>query len=163
MTRARGTAAVISLNKVLEVFAFAAMLQGRYGAAAADATEGVQLAREAGLTNSACHHLATLAWVAAVRGQEAQFQSLAHEVIAGSAARGLGLQRAIAEWALGLLDLGLGRPAQALRRLARVEAAGPGLGHPFIALCAAPDLIESAVRAGRLDDARGAWARLERS
>src|SRR3954452_16457846 len=162
VTRARATAAVIALNKVLEVFTFAAMLQGRYGAVPADATEGVQLAREAGQTNSACHHLATLAWVAAVRGQEAQCQSLAHEVIAGSAARGLGLQRAIAEWALGLLDLGLGRPAQALRRLARVDAASPGLGHPFIALCAAPDLIECAVRAGRPDDARAAWSRLQR-
>ena len=88
--------------------------------------------------------------------------SLAQEVVAASATRGLGLQRAIAEWALGLLDLGLGRPAQAVRRLARVEAAGPGGGHPFIALCAAPDLIESAVRAGRPDDARAAWARLAR-
>src|SRR3954469_10781818 len=121
VTRARASAEVIALNKVLEVFTFAAMLEGRYGAAAADATEGLQLAREAGLTNSACHHLATLAWVAAIRGQEAQCQSLAQEVVAASATRGLGLQRAIAEWALGLLDLGLGRPAQAVRRLARVE------------------------------------------
>ena len=144
------------------MFTFAAMLEGRYGAVAADATEGLQLAREAGLPNSACHHLATLAWVAAIRGQEAQCQSLAQEVVAASATRGLGLQRAIAEWALGLLDLGLGRPAQAVRRLARVETARPGGGHPFIALCAAPDLIESAVRAGRPDDARGAWARLAR-
>ena len=162
VTRARASAEVIALNKVLEVFTFAAMLEGRYGAVAADATEGLQLAREAGLPNSACHHLSTLAWVAAIRGQEAQCQSLAQEVVAASATRGLGLQRAIAEWALGLLDLGLGRPAQAVRRLARVEAAGPGGGHPFIALCAAPDLIESAVRAGRPDDARAAWARLAR-
>ena len=66
------------------MFTFAAMLEGRYGAVAADATEGLQLAREAGLTNSACHHLATLAWVAAIRGQEAQCQSLAHEVVAGA-------------------------------------------------------------------------------
>src|SRR3954447_8126097 len=162
VTRARASAEVIALNKVLEVFTFAAMLEGRYGAVAADATEGLQLAREAGLPNSACHHLATLAWVAAIRGQEAQCQSLAQEVVGASATRGLGLQRAIAEWALGLLDLGLGRPAQAVRRLARVETARPGGGHPFIALCAAPDLIESAVRAGRPDDARAAWARLAR-
>jgi len=162
VTRARASAEVVALNKVLEVFTFAALLEGRYSALAADATEGLQLAREAGLTNSACHHQATLAWVAAIRGQEAQCQTLAQEVIAASSTRGLGLQRAIAEWALGLLDLGFGRPAQALRRLARVEAAGPGAGHPFIALCAAPDLIESAVRAGRPDDARAAWARLER-
>jgi DNA-binding CsgD family transcriptional regulator len=162
VTRARASAEVIALNKVLEVFTFAAMLEGRYGAVAADATEGLQLAREAGLTNSACHHLATLAWVAAIRGQEAQCESLAQEVVAASATRGLGLQRAIADWALGLLDLGLGRPAQAVRRLARVETARPGGGHPFIALCAAPDLIESAVRAGRPDDARAAWARLAR-
>jgi DNA-binding CsgD family transcriptional regulator len=162
VTRARASAEVIALNKVLEVFTFAAMLEGRYGAVAADATEGLQLAREAGLPNSACHHLSTLAWVAAIRGQETQCHSLAQEVVAASATRGLGLQRAIAEWALGLLDLGLGRPAQAVRRLARVETAGPGGGHPFIALCAAPDLIESAVRAGRPDDARAAWARLAR-
>jgi DNA-binding CsgD family transcriptional regulator len=162
VTRARAAAAVITLNKVLEVFTFAAMLEGRYGAVAADATEALELAREAGLTNSACKHLATLAWIAAVRGQEARCQTLAHDVVAASATRGLGLQRAIAEWALGLLDLGLGRPAQALRRLTRVEAAGPGRGHPFIALCAAPDLIESAVRAGRPDDARAAWSRLQR-
>jgi DNA-binding CsgD family transcriptional regulator len=162
VTRARASAEVVALNKVLEVFTFAALLEGRYSALAADATEGLQLAREAGLTNSACHHQATLAWVAAIRGQEAQCQSLAQEVIAASSTRSLGLQRAIAEWALGLLDLGFGRPAQAVRRLARVEAAGPGAGHPFIALCAAPDLIESAVRAGRPDDARAAWARLAR-
>src|SRR3954452_6886279 len=58
VTRARASAEVIALNKVLEVFTFAAMLEGRYGAVAADATEGLQLAREAGLPNSACHHLA---------------------------------------------------------------------------------------------------------
>jgi DNA-binding CsgD family transcriptional regulator len=162
VTRARASAAVTTLTRVLEVFTFAGMLEGRYGAVAADATEGVQLARDAGLENSACHHLATLAWLAAIRGQEARCRSLTGEVAVAAAARGLGLQRGIAEWALALLDLGLGRPAQALRRLRRLNEAGPGAGHPFIAICATPDLIESAVRAGRPDDAHAAWARFER-
>ena len=163
VTRARASAAVITLNKVLEVFTFAAMLEGRYGAVAADATEGLQLAREAGLTNSACHHLATLAWVAAIRGQEAQCR----EPRAGGGRRprptaASDLQRAIAEWALGAAGP-RARPAGASAAPAdAVNAAGPGAGHPFIALCAAPDLIESAVRAGRPDDARAALVRLER-
>ena len=55
---------------------------------------------------------------------------------------------ASADWALGLLDLGLGRPADALQHL--LALTGPG-GHPGILLWAAPDLVEAAVRAGRPD------------
>ena len=49
-------------------------------------------------------------------------------------ARGLGYQSALAEWALARLDLGLGRPAEALARLAELAAAGPGKSHPFVKL-----------------------------
>jgi ATP/maltotriose-dependent transcriptional regulator MalT len=162
VTRARASAEVSTLSSALEASTFAGMLEGRYGAVAADATEGLRLAREAGLRNSACHHLATLAWVAAVRGEEDECRSRAAQVADASSERGLGLQGAIADWALALLDLGLGRPTECLQRLMRLSAAGPGASHPFIAFSAMPDLVESAVRAGRPEDARPALAAFER-
>jgi DNA-binding CsgD family transcriptional regulator len=53
--------------------------------------------------------------------------------------------------ALGLLDLGLGRPAEAFERFESIWSAEPGGGHPFVAMTSAQDLVESAVRAGRPD------------
>jgi len=55
---------------------------------------------------------------------------------------------AAADWALGLLELGLGRPGEALDRL--LALTGPG-GHPGILLWAVPDLVEAAAWSGRPD------------
>jgi ATP/maltotriose-dependent transcriptional regulator MalT len=159
---ARGTAAVSTLTNVLEAFSFAGMLAGRYATVAADAAEGLALAREAGLTNSQCYHLATLAFVAAVQGREADCRSWAEEVAESASTRGLGLQSAIAEWALALLDLGIGHAADAVSRLRALGTGGPGTSHPFIVLAATPDLVEAAVRAGRPDVAQTALLALER-
>ncbi|WP_131739055.1 hypothetical protein [Actinomadura roseirufa] len=57
--------------------------------------------------------------------------------------------------ALGLLHLGLGRHEEALRVL-QEAAAGPAR-HTAVVLCALPDLVEAAVRAG--DPGRAAAAR----
>ena len=68
---------------------------------------------------------------------------------------------AAADWALGLMELGLGRPADALQHLLTLTGAG---GHPGILLWATPDLVEAAVRAGQPDrcsavlERFGAWA-----
>ncbi len=67
---------------------------------------------------------------------------------------------AAADWGLGLLELGLGHPAEALQHLLALTGAG---GHPGILLWAAPDLVEAAVRAGQPDrcsallERFGAW------
>src|SRR5262249_35062231 len=68
----------------------------------------------------------------------------------------LGLVSALAEWSVGLLDLGRGRADEAAVRLHALASAPPGSGHPYLALVSAPDLVESAVRAGLEDVARQA-------
>jgi DNA-binding CsgD family transcriptional regulator len=123
--------------------------------------EGERLARELGQQTATADVVQAL--VAAWRGDEESCRRRAGEAAAEAEVRRLGSVAAGASWALGLLDLGLGRPDEALSRLAPVVA-GRGLTHPGIALWATPDLVEAAARAGRADDARaalhrfGAWA-----
>ena len=159
--QARTIGAVSSLPYALEFLAQAEVVEGRFAAATTHASEGLRLARETGQGNSVCHLLALLAIATAVQGAEGECRSYAGEALERSSARGLGFQRALAEWALARLDLGMGRPDEALGRLEALADAGPGASHPFVKVLAAPDLIEAAVRAGRTEGAEDALGRLE--
>jgi DNA-binding CsgD family transcriptional regulator len=162
VARARQEGAVGLLPQALEYLAPVELAAGRYQAATASATEGLGLARETGNDTSACRHLATLAHLAALRGDEDACRSLATEALDRAAARGLGLVATLAGYALATLELGLNRPAEALARLERLLAAGPGAGSPFFAVYTVPDLVEAAVRSGRPDAATGPLAAFER-
>ena len=157
---ARQTTAVGTLATVLERIAWTQLTYGRVGAASVPSEEGLRLATETGLTNSACFHRAILAWVAAVRGDEEACTSLAEQAAATAVEQGLGPHHSIAHWAVGLLDLGLGRWEAAATRLEAVSSPAPGAGHPFVARRALPDLVEAAVRAGRPEVAASATTRL---
>jgi DNA-binding CsgD family transcriptional regulator len=149
VARARQDGAVGLLPHALEYLAPVELVAGRLSAAAASATEGLRLARETGNDTSACRHLATLAHLAALRGDEDACRASAAEALERAAARGLGLPATLAANALGLLELGQGRTAEALARFQRLLAAGPGAGSPFFALYTVPELVEAAVRAGQ--------------
>jgi DNA-binding CsgD family transcriptional regulator/tetratricopeptide (TPR) repeat protein len=149
VARARQEGAVGLLPVTLEYLAPVELVAGRLDAASASATEGLRLARETGNDTSACRHLATLAHLAALRGEEDACQAYAAEALERAAARGLGLPATLAGNALALLDLGLGRSAEALVRFQRLLARGPGAGSPFFAVYAVPDLVEAAVRSGQ--------------
>lgn len=155
VSHVRAQGQVGSLPVALEILATAEAWSGQYAAAAADATEGLRLLRDTGQEASAPDFLAFLAVVAAVQGHEDECRALAHEALERAAVHGLGLPAAEASHALALLDLGMGRPAEALERL---EA----LVHPRLAQLSAPDLIEAAVLAGRDDAARTALSGFER-
>jgi DNA-binding CsgD family transcriptional regulator len=161
VARARQEGAVGLLAKALEFLAPVELSAGRLGAAAASAAEGLRLARDTGNDTSACRHLTTLAHLAALQGDDEACRGHAAEALERAAARGLGLPATLAGYALGLLDLGLGRPAEALERLQRLLAAPPGAGSPFFALYTIPDLVEAAVRGGRPDAAGGPLAAFE--
>src|SRR6185369_10409515 len=62
-----------------------------------------------------------------------------------------------AEWALALLDLGLGRPAEASDRL-DAALAGP-VRHQIQAVYSAPDQVEAATRTGAYERAEAACTR----
>jgi DNA-binding CsgD family transcriptional regulator len=158
---ARASGAVDRLTVALESFAVQGFLRGQF-AVGAEATEGLRLAREAGLPNAASLHLASLAWLGAVKGRDDECRAHAATVVEAARSNGHGIANSIAEWAVALLDLGIGRPEETVARLGSLGTAPPGLGHPFYVLSSAPDLVEACVRTGRHEAARSAFAVLEK-
>jgi DNA-binding CsgD family transcriptional regulator len=123
---------------------------GRHSAAVASATEGRRLAYDLGQDLAVCGCEAALAWLAAVRGDEAGCKTFADHAIELSHTHQLAAVGVTAAWALGLLDLTLGRPERAAERF--LDANGGPLTVPTVLCLIFPDLAEAAVRAGVTDD-----------
>jgi DNA-binding NarL/FixJ family response regulator len=157
---ARASGAVDALTLVLLAGAVEGIVAGRYEVAA-EAEEGLALAHDAGLDNSASIYRAVLAWFAAVQGRDEDCRRLAAEAAEHARAAGLGLANSLAEWAFALVDLSAGRADEAASRLGALAASPPGTSHPYIVLMSTPDLVEACVRAGRDDEARAALAVIE--
>ncbi|MFG3714318.1 ATP-binding protein [Micromonospora sp. NPDC047730] len=126
---------------------------GRYGEAMTSLNAGLRLAADLGHQPRVSHLTCSLAWVLAHQGNVEECRTKAEEGIAGAGERGLVLAADIGRWALGVLELGLGRPAAALRQLAAIPSAG-------IALLSAADQVEAAVRSGAPERAKEPLARL---
>jgi DNA-binding CsgD family transcriptional regulator len=148
----RSAGAISMLAFALVMLAWAEVLEGRVLAAASAASEGGRLARDTGQENAACFASAILAWTAGVLGREEGCRTHAAEVLRLSEERGLAIQGALALWALGELELGAGQASDAFPHLARLAVPEPGRRHAAFAGLTFPDLVESAVRAGRLED-----------
>jgi DNA-binding CsgD family transcriptional regulator len=144
--QARLSGAVGMLATILDRLAWTDAIAGRPAAAEANAEEGLKLAGELGLDAGVA--LGSLALVNAMRGDEDGCRAAAERAYLLAETRRMRIVSASADWALGLLELGLGRPADALQQLLALTGAG---GHPGILLWAAPDLVEAAVRAGQPD------------
>ncbi|MEU8146825.1 AAA family ATPase [Nonomuraea sp. NPDC048901] len=149
VARCRERGLIGLLPQALALLAQAQMLRGRHREASAAASEALTVASDIHQAHRAGHVHGLLAWLAAVGGAEERCLELAAKADGDVEAT-----RALAAWALGLSQLGQGRAGAALDHL---QAAGHR--HPVVALCAAPDLVEAAVRAGRADLAEGAAAR----
>jgi DNA-binding CsgD family transcriptional regulator len=139
------------LPLALGLLAAVEVFLGRFGTAAANTAEGLRLAVETGQETNTSYQLATLARAEAPQGREAECRAHAEEAIAVATTRGLALQGAAALYGLGVLELGLGRPDEALAHLTAITDPGSGLAHPLVALFCAPDHVEAAVRSGRAE------------
>jgi len=93
---------------------------------------------------------------AAWRGRSTEARALAEECMRKAFARNLGMQVAVAQHALAVLELGLGRYEAALGA-ARDACEGSSL---YVVTATLPDLIEAAVRSGERELASAAVARL---
>ncbi|MEU6036156.1 AAA family ATPase [Actinomadura sp. NPDC047616] len=130
-----------SLPGVLRAQAQAQIAAGLHRDAESTVAEALALARDIGLRQSTGPLKATLARIAAIEGDERRVRELLADAPPDAA------------YALGLLDLGLGRHADALRHFEDVA-------HRMAAADA--DRVEAAVRAGTPDRAREPLERFQR-
>ena len=159
VTRCRETGALGHLAWALEVLVVT-QLEAAPRQAEASADEGLRAARETNQVASEAIHLATLATVAAMRGDRPITEKLAGQVFELDRAHGLAFPAARATAAFGLLELGLGRPAEAL---VHCEALATTHGHRAIQLAAADVAMLAAVWSGEDEKAHelmatvGSW------
>jgi DNA-binding CsgD family transcriptional regulator len=125
----------------------------RFRAATETATEGLRLAQDTGQPVRAAGLYSMLALLAAVGGDEPRCREMAARAGDQFAADEVANVGTMAEWALGLLDLGLGRYAAALERF-ELTASG-ALRHYIQPILFAPDQVEAAVRLGPADHGAG--------
>jgi DNA-binding CsgD family transcriptional regulator len=145
--RARASGALSIVTQILPRLAITELWAGRWASGSANAREGVQLAREIGQHDLVAQQLVLLALIAALRGSEDECRSLAAESRELASARRLGIVLELAHWALALLELGLGRPEEALRRCREISST-------LVVFWGALDRIEAALRAGEPETAR---------
>jgi DNA-binding CsgD family transcriptional regulator len=146
---ARETGAIGVLPVALSRIAFGEWRVGRYSSARIDASEGVRLARETGQEPGLA--LGVLALVAGVQGREDECRACAQEATQRAYERRAGMLRSVASWAVGLLELGLGRYDEAVRVFDQVIRRDDALAHPGMRRFMIPDFVEAAVRSGERD------------
>ncbi|GFJ87414.1 ATP-binding protein [Phytohabitans rumicis] len=117
VTELRDGGKIGRLPLALAALAIAELFRGEHPGASVAAAECVRLAADTGQPRRGALGTAVLALLAAIGGHEKRCAVLAEEVVGHASAHGIGSVAALGIWAAGLLDLGLGRYAEALRRL----------------------------------------------
>jgi DNA-binding CsgD family transcriptional regulator len=139
------------LPVTLEVQAIELIANSSFDLAYAAAEEGYRLSIDIG--HGRGWHLASMAMVEAVWGREEDARRHAEQALSLGQQTASDVLAATAEYALGLLDLSMGRTEQAAERpLAPAAPARPGR-NPMIPPMVIPDAAETAIRAGRPQEA----------
>ncbi|WP_106397876.1 LuxR family transcriptional regulator [Actinocorallia populi] len=126
--------------------AVAEFFLGRHLDAAAILEDAPRVARDAGDPLWSSRILSVRAVLAAVEGREKECRELVEGARDASAPGSTAAGQAWTYWALGLLELGLGRAEAALEHLAVLQE--KPFAHHVCAVRSIPDLVEAAVRAG---------------
>ena len=129
---------------------------GRWHRAVSAATEGLALARELSQTIHVVDFLCDLTRIEAARGDVEACRAHAAEVDELAERHGLAIVREQTRTSLGLLELGLGRPEEALRHLEVAVRNLARLGFHDRDIAPEPELVEALVRLGRLEEAHAA-------
>ena len=105
------------LPTLLICLAQALLLDGRHCDALASATEALRIARDTGQPQWTSDLNGIMAYLAAAEGDQDRCRQLTEAALAEPASASITAARAWVQWALGLLDLGRGRPDTALVQL----------------------------------------------
>ncbi|MEV4411464.1 AAA family ATPase [Catellatospora sp. NPDC049609] len=143
---ARDTGDVSALPLALEMTAYAEYWLGRYDAAAATSLQGLRAARTCGQGNYAGDHQAMLAVLAAIRGERELSLRRIRDIEVAPGTGQANRPKALSQWALAVLDLLAGRPADTVTRIAAIACPRTGRGHVVVQAMATPWLVEAAVR-----------------
>jgi DNA-binding CsgD family transcriptional regulator len=135
------------LPTLLACMAQALVFDGRHCDALANASEALRIAHDTGQAQWTIEANAIMAYLAAVDGDQERCRRLVDAALAEPATHATAAGTPWAAWALGLLDLGLGRLDTALVQLETIWR-GPMRYHGS-ALRSIPDLVEAAVRLGQ--------------
>jgi DNA-binding CsgD family transcriptional regulator len=135
------------LPTLLTCLAQALLFDGRHCDALASATEALRIAQDTGQPHWAGELNGIMAYLAAVEGDQERCRSLAYAALAEPANPIAPAAKPWVHWALGLLDLGHGRPDTALVQLETIWH-GPARYHASSLLSIA-DLVEAGLRLGQ--------------
>jgi DNA-binding CsgD family transcriptional regulator len=142
--------------------AVAEYLQGQWQEAAQIAEDAIEAALQTGQRGYEAFSLSVRALLRASFGLEAEARADAEDALAVAGERAMGAARVHALWALGVLELSLGRPEETARVLApeRERLLAAGVGEPGT-IRFVPDEIEALVALGDTDEAESLLAWLE--
>jgi DNA-binding CsgD family transcriptional regulator len=143
---ARGAHTIVA--QALESQLYSEGWGGRRPSTEANVRRGLLLARRTGQDNIVCHLTAYSSVFAAINGDEQACLTQSRQALDYAREHGLGLGASIAACAVGLLDVTRGRWEQAEAHLYRLLRAGPGRGHPSIAMVCIPPYVLACVRSG---------------
>ncbi|MFJ2740630.1 AAA family ATPase [Streptomyces sp. NPDC087440] len=150
----RTGASLAQLPEVLTDLAATEILSGQWEPAAAHLRESVQLSRENDLVALQGAGEIGLGWLAALHGAEQDARRHVSTGLRLLSPHPRAFMTALAHTALALLELGLGRPSQALDHWLPVIADQGPAAHPPTAALVAADVAEAAALAGRVDEVR---------
>jgi DNA-binding CsgD family transcriptional regulator len=153
--KGREVGALGVLTQILPILTTTEIWAGRWDSGSANTSEALRLGREIGGEHLVAQALVLVALIAALRGDEEQCRNVAAESRELASTRGLEVVAEISQWALVLLELGLGRAEEALRRAREIS-------NTLVVFWAGLDRIEASIRAGEQETAREWLALFER-
>ena len=161
LVQARDRAPTAALPVVLFFLGRDAFATNRWPLARAMYEDAMRVARETTQLTWLAGPVAGLGWLDALEGRADDCRTDAAEGLQLAETLGMGLYKAWAMIALGMLELGLGHPDEALRHLSECEAFLQEISINDPDLSPAPDVVEALVRLGRDSEARQVAARYE--
>ncbi|HST83021.1 MAG TPA: ATP-binding protein, partial [Kineosporiaceae bacterium] len=145
---ARTAGAISSLPWLLEQRALIEATSCQLLMAEADASEAVRLVEGLGAELPPLVGLASLTWVAAVRGNDDEARMLAERVLVGAQQHGLSLPVGLVAAAMMELDLARGKIESATARAHEVAESAQQM-HPLVIILTTPARLEIMLRAGK--------------
>jgi class 3 adenylate cyclase len=154
LVQARDRAPTAALPIILFLLGRDAFATNRWAVARAMYEDAMRVAHETTQLTWLPGPMSGLAWLDALEGRAAECRANASDGLDLSERLGMGFYKSWTMIALGMLELGLGHPDEALRHLTECDAWLQEISNSDPDLSPAPDIVETLMRLGREPEAR---------